>query len=296
MHIHLKHPDEPKAEHSEGKISGYGGYSARHEYEQSRIRKNPVLAVLQGLLLAVLLLFSALGVFSLIRGDFVPTISGGDSTGTIKVPTQAELSDSPQDMDAVLSEVERSLITIEVRDAEGGVNYGSGFLVSDDGYAVCSSFLVMGENLDIVAYTADGVTATAELKGMDESLGIALIRLPHEYQYTPISAENSFFVERGKKLYAVAAHKPKVFYGTVAEGIVGSVGPAVKVGKEDVYANVIYLDIEMNKTLSGTAVVDENGATVGFMTGALPMLHGTLSPMIPINVVYTVINDFLVQG
>ena len=296
MQIHLKRPDEPGQEHSEGKISGYGGYSARHEYEQSRNRKKPYLAVLQGLLLAVLLLFSALGVLALIRGDFVPAINGGDSTGTIKVPTQAELSDTPRDMDAVLSEVELSLVTIEVRDAEGISNYGTGFMVSDDGYAVCSSFLVMGENLDIVVYTADGVTATAELKGMDENLGIALIRLPQEYQYTPISAENSFFVERGKKLYAVAAHKPKVFYGTFAEGVVGSVGPAVNVGKEDVYANVIYLDIEMNKTLVGSAVVDENGAAVGFMTGALPLLHGTLAPMIPINVVYTVINDFLVQG
>lgn len=296
MFIHSKRPDESHSELEEGKVSGYGGYSARHEYEQSRKKKKPYLAVLQALLLIVLSVFSVLGVIALIRGDFVPVMNGGDSTGTIKVPTQSELSDAPRDMDEVLGEVELSLITVEVRDSTGGVRYGSGFFVSDDGYAVCSSFLVIGEGLDITATTSDGMTVSAELKGMDESLGIALIRLPKEYQYTPIAAENSFFVERGKKLYAVSAHKPKVFYGTVAEGVVGSVGPAISVGKEDVYANVIYLDIAMNKTLQGAAVVDDTGAAVGFLTGALPQLHGTLAPMIPINVVYTVINDFLVQG
>lgn len=296
MFIHSKRPDEPNSESAEGKVSGYGGYSARHEYEQSRKRKKPYLAVLQILLLVVLLVFSALGVISLIRGDFVPAVNGSDSAGTIKVPTQSQLSDAPRDMDEVLGELELSLITVEVRSSEGDARYGSGFFVSDDGYAVCSSFLVFGEEVDIIATTADGMTVPAELKGMDESLGIALIRLPQEYQYTPIAAENSFFVERGKKLYAVSAHKPKVFYGTVAEGVVGSVGPAVNVGKEDVYANVIYLDIAMNKTLQGAAVVDDTGAAVGFLTGALPQLHGTLAPMIPINVVYTVINDFLVQG
>ncbi len=296
MLIHSKRPEDPHGENFEGKVSGYGGYATRHEYEQSRKKKKSYITVVQIILLIILLAFSALGVISLIRGDFVPVMNGGDAAGTIKVPTQAELAESPRNMGEVLKEVEISLITVEVRDAEDTTRIGSGFLVSEDGYAVCSSFLTTGEGLNIVCYTSDGTELSAELKGMDENLGIALIRLPQEHQYTPISAENSFFVERGKKLYAVSANKPKVFYGTVAEGVVGSVGPAVSVGNEGVYANVIYMDIAMNKTLQGAAVIDETGATVGFMTGALPLLHGTLAPMIPINVVYTVINDFLVQN
>ena len=140
------------------------------------------------------------------------------------------------------------------------------------------------------------MTAAAELKGLDKELGIALIRLPEEYQYVPIPVENSFFVERGKTLSAVTAHKPRVFYGSVAQGVVGSVGPAVQVGKEAIFSNIIYLDIDMNKTLQGAVVVDESVAAVGFLTAGLPSLHGTLAPVIPINIVYTVINDFLVQG
>ena len=42
--------------------------------------------------------------------------------------------------------------------------------------------------------------------------------------------------------------------------------------------------------------VDESGAAVGFLTVALPTLHGNLVPVVPINIVYTVINDLLVQG
>ena len=293
---HLKNPEEWSEENSEGKISGYGGYAARHEYEKSRRKKKPLTAALQIILLLVLVAFSCLGVISLIRGDFLPTVKESDSAGTIKVPTQSELSEAPKEMEDMLGEVELSLVTVEVQLADGSFRYGTGFFVSDDGYAVCSSLLMTGEIRDVVAYTSDGITAAAELKGMDEKLGIALIRLPQEYQYTPIPVENSFFVERGKKLNVVSSSKPKLFYGTVAQAVVGSVGPAVKVGSEEIHANIIYLDVNMNKTLHGAAVVDETGATVGFLTGTLPELHGSLAPVVPINIVYTVINDFLVQS
>lgn len=288
-------PEESSAEASQGKVSGYGGYSTRHEYEKGRVKKKPLLTVLQIVLLVILLSFSCLGIISLIRGDFVPEVSDGDPAGTIKVPTQSELAETPRPLEDILSQVEFSLITVESQGTDGTLRYGSGFLVSEDGYAVCSSSVVSGSS-DITAYTSDGISAAAELKGTDEALGIALLRLPPEYQYTPIPVENSFFVERGKQLSAVASYKPKAFYGTVAQGVVGSVGPAVQVGKDGIYSNIIYLDIDMNKTLQGAAVVDESGAAVGFLSGALPSLHGNLVPVIPINIVYTVINDLLVQG
>ncbi len=290
-----KFPEESSAEASQGKVSGYGGYSARHEYEKGREKKKPFLTVLQIVLLLILLIFSGLGIISLIRGDFVPKVGGSDSDGTIKVPTQSELAEAARPLEDILSQVELSLITVEVQGTDGTLRHGTGCFVSEDGYAVCDSSLVTGGG-EIAAYTSEGISVPAELKGMDEALGIALLRFPPEYQYTPIPVENSFFVERGKTLNAVSAHRPKVFYGTVARGIVGSVGPAVQVGKDGIYSNIIYLDIDMNKTLQGAVVVDESGAAVGFLSAALPTLHGTLVPVIPINIVYTVINDLLVQG
>ena len=290
-----KLPEENSSDPSQGKVSGYGGYSTRHEYEKGREKKKPVWAAAQIILLVILLVFSCLGVISLIRGDYVPKVQDGDSAGTIKVPTQSELAESARPLEDILSQVELSLITVEAHNADGTLRHGTGFFVSEDGYAVCSSYLVTGD-CEITAYTSEGISVSAELKGMDEELGIALIRLPQEYQYTPIPVENSFFVERGKTLNAVAAHRPKVFYGTVAQGVVGSVGPAIQVGKEGLHSNIIYLDIDMNKTLQGAVVVDESGAAVGFLTVALPSLHGNLVPVIPINIVYTVINDFLIQS
>ena len=290
-----KFTEESSAEASQGKVSGYGGYSARHEYEKGRKKKKPFLTALQIFLLVILLVFSVLGIISLIRGDFVSKVDESDSGGTIKVPTQSELAETARPLEDILSQVELSLITVEVQGADGTLRHGTGFFVSEDGYAVCSSYLVAGGG-EVTAYTSEGISLSAELKGMDETLGIALLRFPPEYQYTPIPIENSFFVERGRTLNAVSAHRPKVFYGTVAQGIVGSVGPAVQVGKDGIFSNIIYLDIDMNKTLQGAVVVDESGAAVGFLTVALPTLHGNLVPVVPINIVYTVINDLLVQG
>ena len=292
---HSKKSEENVSE--EQKVSGYGGYAARHEYEKSRAKKKPAVLILQVVLLVVLAAFSCLGVISLIRGDFVPNAKGGGS-GTIKVPTQNELSDAARDVETMLGKVELSLITVAVEDEEGAYRYGTGFVVDDAGYAVCSSLLLTAESgtKNVTAYTTDGVSLAAEVKGMDRDLGIALIRLPREYQYTPISVENSFFVERGETLYAVGAYKTGAFYGTVARGLVGSVGPSVQFGSEGIHANMIYLDIDCNETLYGAPVVDSTGAAIGFMSGTLSPLYDSLAPVIPINIVYTVINDFWAQG
>lgn len=290
----LNHSKKPEEILPEEKISGYGGYAARHEYEKSRAKKKTALAVLQGILLLTLIAFSVLGVISLIRGDFLPKSGSTEGGGTIKVPTRAELAEVSREKEEMIEQVEQSLVTVEVEWSDGTFRYGTGFIADGNGSTVCSSTLFVGEGeiVNVTAYTADGVSVAAELKGKDDEAGVALLYLPHEYQYNPIPLENSFFVKRGKTLSAVSSNKPKVFYGTVTEGVVGSVGPSVKLGEEEIHTNVIYLEVEMNPTLYGAVVVDESGAAVGFLSGTLPPLYGSLAPVIPINIVYTMINEF----
>ncbi|MBE6713357.1 MAG: trypsin-like peptidase domain-containing protein [Ruminococcaceae bacterium] len=289
---HSKKAEENLPE-EQGRVPGFGGYSTRHEYEKNREKKNPALLILQIVLLLVLVVFSCLGVISLIRGDFVPEAKKGGS-GSIKVPTQSELSETSRDMNMILGQVEQSLITVEVEAEDGSFRYGTGFIVDDYGHAVCSSTVLEGESpaKNVTAFTFDGISASAEIKGTDEQSGVALLLLPMEYQYIPISVENSFFVKRGETLRAVSARKAKSFYGTVAEGMVGTVGPGYVFGKEEIYSNVIYLDIDVNPTLHGAVVVDDTGAAVGFLSGTIPLLYDTLAPVIPINIVYTMINEF----
>ena len=105
-------------------------------------------------------------------------------------------------------------------------------------------------------------------------------------------------MKRGETLYAVGAHSNKQFYGTVAKGIVASKGPSVKTeeGGDTLNVAMFYLDTDPNPTLYGAPVVDEYGYVVGFATDAVkPQYEGKLA-VVPMNIVYTVVNDILYQN
>ncbi len=280
-------------------ISGFGGYSTRHEYERSRNRENPYLKAAKILLVALLFLLAATGIIALIRGDFFPEQEENfGPAGSIKVPTQSQLSEVARDLDEVIGQVQGSLVTLEIENADGSFRRGTGFLVSDDGFAVCSSHLFASPELlktpsNMTAYTNEGFSVSFEVKGTKESLGITLVRLEESFSYTPIGVKNSAFIERGETLVAVGAHKAKLFYGTVSSGLVSSVGPSVKV--EDQNVNLLYLDLAADETLYGAPVMDTTGAVAGFLTRAIAPLYGKYAPVVPINTVYTVINEMISQ-
>ncbi len=293
-----ENPSEKKAEETE-KIPAYGGYSTRHDYERSRQRKSLWKRIFKVSLLAVLFSFSILGAVSLIRGDIFPVKDqSGQNAGSIKVPTQQQLSEKEKDAQEMLARVEVSLMTLEAELEDGSFRYGTGFLVSSEGYAVCAaSFFRDITPKNITAYTEDGALSTVKYLGEEKNLGVGLVQLQSEFVYTPVSAENSSFVKRGERLYAIPSHKAKLFYGTVSDGVVASVGPALRIGEAgyEMSVNMIYLNMIPNASMYGSAVVDPTGAVVGMVTdGVVPPYEG-LTAVVPINMVYTVVNDILAQ-
>ncbi len=289
-----------KKTESEEKTFSYGGYSTRYDYEKSGEKKFSLKKTLK--ITAFLLLFalSVVGVISMIRGEVFPEKeSDGKNAGSIKVPTQQELSEKEKTVGEMLSHLEESLLTLEMEDEDGSIRYGTGFLVSSEGHAVVSSTLfgpVLPKNM--TAYTGGGVVSSVTYLGEEESLGISLIRLESQYSYLPVTAENSSYVKRGESLFAVPSYKAKMFYGTVSDGTVASVGPPVRIGEEgyQMSVNMIYLNMTPNASMYGAAVVDATGAVVGFLTEAVSPPYPALSSVVPINMVYTVVNDILSQS
>lgn len=285
---------------SEEKTVSYGGYSTRYDYEKSGEKKFTIKKTVK--ILAFLLLFSlsVVGVISMIRGEVFPEKGNeGQNAGSIKVPTQEELAEKEKTVDQMLSHVEESLITLEVEGEDGTFRYGTGFLVSSEGHGVISaSLLGAAPYKNVTAYTGGGVVSSVTYLGTEASLGISVIRLESQYSYLPVTAENSSYVKRGETLFAVPSHKAKLFYGTVSDGTVASVGPPVRIGEEGYQMNVnmIYLNITPNASMYGSAVVDSTGAVVGFLTDAVAPPYEALSSVVPINMVYTVVNDILSQS
>ena len=107
----------------------------------------------------------------------------------------------PLSMEKLLADLVISQVTVEIPSASGEApRYGSGFVISDEGYVVCAASLVK-EAPSVAVYFSDGTRAVTKTVGMRESLGIALLKVEGIYELFSISAGNSSFVERGELLY-----------------------------------------------------------------------------------------------
>ncbi|MBR5295855.1 MAG: trypsin-like peptidase domain-containing protein [Clostridia bacterium] len=284
----------------EEKASAFGGYSTRYDWEKSAEKKGIFKKIFKSVLLFILFALSTVGVIALLRGAVFPDGEiGGKNAGSIKVPTQQELAEKEKTTGEMLSRIEPSLMTLEVIKEDGSVTHATGFLVSSEGHGVCASSVFGGEVpvKSITVYTGERVVASATYLGEEESLGVGLILLSSAFEYTPVSAENSSFVNRGEVLFAVPSQKAKIFYGTVASGVVASVGPYLRIGEPgyEMSVNMIYLNMTANPTMYGAPVVDSTGAVVGILTDKVPPLQEGLSSVVPINMVYTVVNNILSQ-
>jgi len=283
---------------SERTPSGYGGYATRHQYEQWR--RDPKRAWKRAGIVSIVLalsFFAVVGFISVFWGNFfVSDPSGNQDGGSIRLPAGSGVSQEEADPKKLLSELNLSLITVEVNQIDHIVKYGSGFLLSQDGYAVCSASLFEKQYMidTVYANTGGGITAQAELEALDFEMGIALIKLSDSYAYSPIPLGNSGFIQRGESLYIVGSEYEKKYYGTVLSGIAASVETYVLEGlSEKRTFSVIYVDVVPNSTLFGAAVMNEAGAVVGFCTDAIEAPFSGLSAVIPINTVYALVNQML---
>jgi len=285
-------------EESRENVAVYGGYTTRHEYEKSRRERKRIWVKALYLSLLILLFIPAVfGVISLVRGDFFSPSSSETGGGSIRVPNQSELGLMTKDPDDMLEDLNASLIAVELLKNDGSAHYGSGFLISADGYALCSYDLVE-DPLSIRSLRAyvNGKSYYANVVGNQKSLGFAVLRLLGAYGVTPVSVGNFSFVRRGDTMIAAGAVYGEAFPGTALSGMVASVGNYFRVETEKgnaVFVPMAYLDVVPNETVYGAPVVDLTGKVVAFCSKTPEAPYGSLTAMVPINVVYTLVNEIL---
>lgn len=277
-------PEEKRAREEE--VASFGGYEARQTYEKkNRHRPAPALVALY-LLLFVL---SAVGLISLLRGSlFTGNSDGVRSSDKVTLPTVSGSSDSKE---TNIESCEKYLITVEVRGEE--TVRGTGFLITEDGYAVCHESLFQKGSGTLSVYTGSDTAVSAEKVGQIPSLGIAVIRLDPRYSYHRILLGTSS-VHRGQTLYGVSSVTRDVFYGLTAQGIAVSTAEnaGVLVGEEERIVPVLYTSIPYDETLNGALVVSGEGNAVGFLTNTLAGRGGGMTA-VPIVTLVGLVNEII---
>jgi len=173
--------------------------------------------------------------------------------------------------------------------------FGSGVILSDDGYIVTNNHVV--QDADKIEVTLnDKRTFTAEIIGTDPTSDLALIKI--EAKGLPfIPFGNSDDVKIGEWVLAVG--NPFNLTSTVTAGIVSAKARNINIlGTEGAIESYIQTDAAVNRGNSGGALVNIKGELIG-INAAIASHSGNYegySFAIPVNIVKKVTNDMMKYG
>lgn len=175
------------------------------------------------------------------------------------------------------------------------VGYGSGVVISPDGYIVTNNHVVEGANKIEVTFN-DKHKRTATIIGNDPSTDLALIKVDgDDYEY--LTFANSDEVKVGEWVLAVG--NPFNLTSTVTAGIVSAKARNINIlGDGSTIESFIQTDAAINPGNSGGALVNMDGNLIG-VNAAIASRTGSYegySFAIPSNIVKKVVEDFIQYG
>lgn len=173
-----------------------------------------------------------------------------------------------------------------------GQGFGSGFIISSDGYVVTNAHVVDSAS-DIIVGMNDRREFDAELVGLDKATDVAVLKIDSDEQLPVVRLGNSAEVKVGQWVLAIGA--PFGFDYTATQGIVSAVARNLP---SDTYVPFIQTDVAVNPGNSGGPLFDTNGQVIGVNSQIYSRSGGYqgLSFAIPINVVKNVVDQIRAKG
>ena len=174
--------------------------------------------------------------------------------------------------------------------------YGSGFIVSKDGYVVTNQHVISGA--ETIEVTIEGLKepAKAEVSWTDRNLDLAVLKVDIDKELNAIPLGNSENIQPGD--WAVAIGNPFGFEHTVTTGVISALGRPVQIPTENgvkSYSNLIQTDAAINPGNSGGPLLNIAGEVIGINTAVSRQGQG-IGFAIPINEVKNIVNQLKAEG
>ena len=166
---------------------------------------------------------------------------------------------------------------------------GSGFIISDDGYILTNYHVVAGAD-EIKVKLGDKREFKAEIKGFDEKLDIALLKIEGKDYFVIATLGDSEKIEIGEWVMAIG--NPFGLEQTVTAGIVSAKGRVIGSGPYDDY---IQTDASINPGNSGGPLFNARGEVIGINTAIVAGGQG-IGFAIPVNLAKDIMTQLKETG
>ena len=166
---------------------------------------------------------------------------------------------------------------------------GSGFIISDQGFIITNNHVIAGAD-EIKVRLFDGREFKAEVKGNDEKLDLALIRIGAKENLPVAELGDSSQIKVGEWVMAIG--NPFGLAQTVTAGIVSATGRVIGSGP---YDDFIQTDASINPGNSGGPLFNAEGKVIGINTAIVAGGQG-IGFAIPVNMAKDVLPQLEEKG
>lgn len=152
----------------------------------------------------------------------------------------------------MLKKVTTSVVTIERKEG-----FGSGFIISKDGYIITNNHVTNDEK-NITVKLSDNVKYKAEIVKTNKDYDLALIKIMAD-SLRPLTIGNSAVCEPGDEVFAIGTPIERSLSQTVTKGIISGY-------REYNGVNFLQTDVSINPGNSGGPLLNDKGEIVGIAT------------------------------
>lgn len=178
--------------------------------------------------------------------------------------------------------------------------FGSGFIVSEDGYIITNQHVIDGADEIEVSINGKEEAVKAEVAWSDFSLDLAILKVDAsklDEELTPLEMGDSEKIRPGD--WAIAIGNPLGFEHTVTVGVISALGRPIQIPTEDrqvrTYQNLIQLDAAINPGNSGGPLLNNQGKVIGINTAVSAAGQG-IGFAIPVNEIKEIVAELQNTG
>ncbi|MFZ2949378.1 MAG: Do family serine endopeptidase [Desulfuromonadaceae bacterium] len=167
---------------------------------------------------------------------------------------------------------------------------GTGFIISPDGYILTNNHVVNGAD-EVMVKLSDGREVKGEIKGLDEKVDLALIKISEKERLPFAELGDSDNLEVGEWVMAIG--NPFGLSHTVTAGIISAKGRVIGSGP---YDDFIQTDASINPGNSGGPLFNAEGRVIGINTASIAGGGGGIGFAIPISIAKSIVSQLRESG
>lgn len=195
----------------------------------------------------------------------------------------------------IVERVNPAVVNVQIRDGQGGLDYGSGFIIDGRrGLIVTNYHVILGAlrtGSPVLVSLPDGHLAQASVRGFDEATDLALLEVPVEGEPLPaVKLGDSDALRVGD--WVIVIGNPFGLDHTVSLGIISAKNRS---WPGSPFNDFLQTDAAINPGNSGGPLINVRGEVVGISTFASTVGTG-LGFAIPVNILKDVLPQLREKG